>query len=151
MKSIEEAYKRIKHNKGTLSSIFMMTTPKEKEKDSWQFDFYDKNTDSITSYKDEEEINTEEKIFKEEETNIKELNLKQVKITAEEATRKAEEAIEQYHESISKYIIVLQQFESPTWNITLVTTTFNILNIKIDAITGEVKDQNHSSLLSFKE
>ena len=41
-------------------------------------------------------------------------------------------------EESTKKIIILQQFEAPTWNITYVTSAMNVLNVKIDATNGKI-------------
>jgi len=117
-----------------------------------QFDFYNPKTDKITSFiiNDEIEIKKEQNIFKKSKDKICELKLDKVKITLE----KAEEIInnlEKYKkENFNKKIIILQSKKSPLWNLSLITTTLDILNIKIDAITGEIFSETFESLLNLK-
>lgn len=117
-----------------------------------QFDFYNPKTDKITSFiiNKEIEMKKEQNIFKKSKDKIYELNLDKVKIPLE----KAEEIInnlEKYKkETFNKKIIILQSKKNPLWNLSLITTTLNILNIKIDAVTGEVLSETFESLLNLK-
>jgi len=117
-----------------------------------QFDFYNSKTDKITSFiiDKEIEIKKEQNIFKKSKDKIYELKINKVIIPLE----KAEEIInnlEKYKkENFNKKIIILQSKKSPLWNISLITTSLNILNIRIDAINGEILSETFESLLNLK-
>jgi hypothetical protein len=55
----------------------------------WQLDFYDPSTDRISSFRSNEtiEIQEEEKIFRKEKKEIKKLNLDEIKIDLDFATK----------------------------------------------------------------
>ena len=117
-----------------------------------QFDFYNPKIDKITSFiiNKEIEIKKEQNIFKSSKDKIKELKIDKIKTTL----KQAEETInnlEQYkNETFNKKIIILQNIKIPLWNISLITDTFNILNIKINAINGNIISEKYESLLNFK-
>ena len=117
-----------------------------------QFDFYNPKTDKITSFiiNKEIEIKKEQNIFKSSKDKIKELNLNKIKITQEQAEKIINNLEKYKHETFSKKIIILQNIKVPLWNISLITDTFNILNIKINAINGNIISENYESLLNFK-
>ncbi len=136
---------------GFLCGIFVMSSPELLEKADLQFDFYDKKKDKITSFTLGEkikEVNSEADVFKEENTTVNELDLEEVKVSWQESLKKARTLLE--HESESKIILVLQKSDVPFWNVSLLTTIFNLLNVKVNAQTGEVIEHKKVSLLSFK-
>jgi len=126
------------YKKLTSSSVFKDW--KEKHKDSFlcsyiimnekkQFDFYNKN-DTITSFKMDGKITIDEnqKIFKKNKLN--QLKLEQIELTKEKALEIVNEKYP--NEKFTREIIILQKTEKPFWNITLITSSLKILNIKID-------------------
>tara|TARA_Y100000034_G_scaffold127216_1_gene179687 strand:+ start:2748 stop:3203 length:456 start_codon:yes stop_codon:yes gene_type:complete len=113
---------------------------KEKHKDSFlcsfiimnekiQFDFYNKN-DTITSFKVDEKITIDEdqKIFK--KNKLQQLKLEQIDLTKEQALEIVKEKYPK--EEFTRQIIILQNTEKPFWNLTLITSSMKLLNIKID-------------------
>jgi len=136
-----------KHLSSYLTSIFFI--------DEFQFDFYNPETDNITSFKKENnEIKViEEKIFRKEKSELKELKLNEIKISFDQAINLIEKLIgEKYKgEEKQKVIVILQVLKAPTWNITYLTKRFNILNVKINAISGEILEEKIQSAVSFKK
>jgi uncharacterized membrane protein YkoI len=51
--------------------------------------------------------------------------------------------------SVTKRIIILQNLEAQVYNITLVTLSFDIINIKVDAVTGKVLADNIQNIMSL--
>ena len=156
LSDLSEGYKRVVSSKkidGYLCSVFVMANVERLEQSNWQFDFYDKKKDTITSYvcgEEIKEINTDSDVFKEDHVVLKELDLAEVKFSFEEALRKAKKILKTKHESANKVIVVLQYSKIQMWNITFLTNTFNMLNIKISAKNGKVVEEKLASLLSFK-
>jgi hypothetical protein len=56
-----------------------------------------------------------------------------------------------YQEIPSKKIFILQQKESPIWNITYLTQSLNILNMKINAETGQIMEEKIESAMNFQK
>lgn len=142
-------FKKVKeaNNNIYLCSFFKMF---DKEKEIVQIHYYDSKKDDIISFEIGEEIKIEQsKVFRDKKTEIKELKLDEIKINIKEAIRLYEKFLKSKHETPDKKIIVLQVLEKPVWNITYLTTTFNIINIKIDAISGEKISEDISSALSL--
>lgn len=114
-----------------------------------QLDFYDPNKDKITSFtKIDNEIHKQtSEVFRKEKTEIKELKIDQIKIDLEDA----EKTIAQKHpDKPTKKIIVLQQREFPIWNITYITTKLELLNIKINAITGKIVKETIEPIMKLQ-
>ena len=127
-------------------------SPKSKQ---WQFDFYEPNKDKVVSFiYGSDQAVKEEEIFKKTKDKIPELLLENLKIDLEKAIDIVEKINKSKHpgETATKRLFILQVLESKSvWNITYISSSFNILNIKIDAISGEVINENFSSILSFKD
>ena len=115
-------------------------------------DFYSKKTKKITSFVIGEKIERkEDKIFQKKGEDLKELEVEKVKIEREEALKITKEIAEKTlrGENMTKTIAILQQQTTPLWNITYITANFNIMNVKIDAVTGEKLEEGVHSLLNL--
>ena len=147
-----EASKEFKDVKDKLSlcSFFSIM---EKDKGNWQVDYYNAKKDEIVSFVlDGEKVKREEsKIFKEKESKLDQLNLDSVKVDAKKAFEIADKLREEKYkdDSASKKIVILQTIKKPVWNITYLTGSLNVINIKINAVSGEIVAHNSSSALSL--
>jgi len=81
------------------------------------------------------------------------LNLDQIKMNLEEATKIIDKIKQEKIEieDINKKIIILQTIKVPLWNISYITSAFNILNVKINAITKEIIEQNLTPVFNFRK
>ena len=106
-----------------------------------QLGYYEPKTDTMWTFTPGiTNIAEDKEIFKEEKT-IPALEISQVKIGVEEAKQKAQEYQKEKYprDPISKNIVVLQTLDGKAiYNMTLITLTFKMLNLRIDATTGEV-------------
>lgn len=138
---------------GYLCSAFVMCAPSEINRQNWQFDFYDRKKDKITSYHVEPEIkkiNIEQDVFKEEKTEVNELKIEKDFITFKKIYELAINTLKKENETPNKLIILLQQLEQPTWNLTFVTDSFKLINIKIDAVTSKILENKKIDLLNWE-
>jgi len=138
-----EEFKKYKedHEDSYLTSAFLIFG--EDDKKDWQLDFYSKKEHKITSFivKDDIQVQPSEKIFQKEVKELDPLNIDNIKLELDQAFEKIDEVIKEkkLNETPSKKIVILQNFNGKEiWNITYITTTFNLINTKIDAISGEV-------------
>lgn len=134
------------HPNAYLCSIFITDLP--------QFSFYSKKTKLVTSFKLENNkvsvMGKDQKIFQKEKKDLKEINLEKIKISLNKAKQIAN-SIEKYkNETTTKEIIILQILKQPVWNITKITSIFNIINIKLSAITGKIISHTTTPALSFR-
>lgn len=125
--------------------------------EDWQLGYYDKKKDKVTTFiikEDDIEIRPEEDIFKKEETEVKEIDLKEAKLNIGDVLKKAEEfQKKQYPKELpAKVILILQNLPGlgNLWNITYVTQAFNTLNIKISSKTGKVLKHELTPLVDFR-
>ncbi|QQG38621.1 MAG: hypothetical protein HYS32_03385 [Candidatus Woesearchaeota archaeon] len=117
----------------------------------WQIDYYSPSKDVMTSFlvSDNVEIREGEKILKDETAPIKELNVNLVKVDLIECIEKIRKKYkEEYPEKI---ISIAQNLDKVVWNITFLTTSFNVLNVKIDAENGNFLSETIKSVIEFKK
>ena len=144
-------------NKNTYFS-YAFKIPEEMGLNEWQFGYYDKKKDKITTFVvagDNITIRNEEEVFKKEETKVKEVGLNKVKLEFDSIIAKANEFQNKNFPKDKgvKTIVILQNTHDygNVWNITYVTEAFNTLNMKIDASSGRVLEHNLSSIFSFRK
>jgi len=95
----------------------------------------------------------EEEVFKKPGERVKKLDLKKVKINLEKAIDISEKLLKKKYpaEIVTKTIVILQHLETELYNLTLVTKSLNIINIKIDANNGKVLHESRQSILGLKK
>ena len=143
-----------KKNKDSfLAHIFKMLD--DANKDDWQIGFYNKD-DTITTFiltPDGIKIAAAENVFKRPEAKIQRLNEEKIKIDITKALEAAEkvQTTEYKNEVPSKIITILQRLDiGQVYNITYVTQSFKVLNLKIDSSTGKVLKKKLTSIMEFK-
>lgn len=123
----------------------------------WQLDFYSKKTKKVTSFvvqkKEAKILNENSKIFQKENVHLKELKLKKIAIDFDEAMEKTEKIKQELcpSDKINKTIKILQTLKTPIWNITFITNNFNVLNVKINAQTGDILTKSCTPAFSFRD
>ena len=142
-----------KNKKSYLAYAFIMI--ENSEKSEWQIGYYDKKLDKVTVFtiNNKIEINPEQDIFKKPGTAVKNINLKDIKFSLDKILKKAQTIKEKKYskEFVTKTIAILQNIDlGQLWNITLITSSLNTINIKIDAKTGKTIKHELISLFQFK-
>ncbi|MBN1792290.1 hypothetical protein JW826_01250 [Candidatus Woesearchaeota archaeon] len=134
-----------------LAHAFTMLDEKEKRY-RWELGYYSPTKDKLTVIETEPEIRAkaEEDVFKKDGT-VQALDMKKVKISVTRAMEICDELLKEKYKNqmVSKRIILLQKATAQMYNITLVTHTFSILNIRIDAGSGEVISHNLQSIMNL--
>jgi len=152
-KSAEFSEWRHSNKEAYLAHAF---TIKENDKlDSWQIGYYNKAHQKITIFEmgDSIEILPESEVFKREETEVRGLDIKKVGIDIERALEIAEGINKEKYPQVrsSKQIIILQDLEQgQLWNITFVSTSMDVLNVKLDAGSGEILNHCLNRLFEFR-
>ena len=131
-----------------LCSVFLL---KDEEKSSdWQFDYYLLEKNKMTTFivGKNIEVSKNQKIFSSSK-KIEEINLKDIKFPFDNVVKLV---MPRYKDKrFVKEIIIVQSLDSRLlWNVSLVTTDFYLINIKVDAINGKIIEETSSSLLQFK-
>lgn len=137
-----------KNKKTFLAHIFISSDAPE----IWQFGYYDKNIDKITTFVVNSEIqhSVSEQIFKKPGAIITELEKDKVKIEPNEALKIMEKLQkEKYKQATAmKSFMILQRLElGQVYNITYVTNSLSTLNVKMDSENGKILREKFSSLL----
>ncbi|MFH1638016.1 MAG: hypothetical protein ABIB71_06330 [Candidatus Woesearchaeota archaeon] len=149
-----EEYK--KENPGSyLASAFITAHPGKIEEAELEISFYSPKTEKITGFLMKESISRkkEDTVFQKEKAVVQELKMEDMKTTLEDAAETLESMrADRYPGDIpSKLIIVLQVIEDKAvWNMTILTNTLKVWNLRIDAGTLEVLKDKMESILSFK-
>ncbi len=134
-----------------LANLFMMF---EQEYTPWQVSYYNKKDDTMTSFTIEKSItmNPGAEVMKSQQ-QITPLELDSITTSPEEALTIAEGVLkEKYSKNIiSKKILVLQQSEVPFWNVTFICSTFNVVNVRMDASTKKIIKDSETNIMKFKE
>jgi hypothetical protein len=133
-----------------LAHVFSMHTPGSEP--APQFGYYSPATGRIVVFQTRPVVRLPEDEAFNQGTHIAELALGEVTLDAQEAERIALEALKRRApaETVTKVILFLQHLDRQLFNITLVTATFNLLNVRIDAVTGEVILEEMRSIMSLR-
>ncbi len=116
-----------------------------------QTGYYEKKTDAITTFFLGKEIinKVDTEIFREHKV-IPPLNLKEVHISLQKAKEIVKQLLKKYPDPVTKEIIVLQNLKKePVYNMTFITATFKMLNVKISAKNGEILKEEMQSLMQW--
>jgi hypothetical protein len=139
------------HKDYFLVHCFTMVSESEK-KFKWELGYYSEKADKLVVFEASPKINMrpEEEAFK-REGSIKKLELGKVKASVDKALKACDELVAAKYpgKSITKRIIILQNLESQVYNVTLVTLGFDIINIKVDAVTGKALSDNIQNIMSL--
>ena len=155
LKQVEESKEYKKFIKESpdfyLTHCFTMMSAEDK-KFAWEFGYYSKKKDKVVVFESVPKIKQrpEEDTFKKEGV-ISCLDMKKVRIAVKNAIETCEALVQEKYggQTITKYIIILQNLEKATYNITVVTMSFNIINIHIDASSGKVIKSNIQSIMNL--
>jgi len=142
-----------KNNKSKLAYAFIMV--ENNENNEWQFGYYNSETNRVATFSvnDSISLNDKQEIFKKPGDKVKCIKLSDVKFGLDEVLKKANDIKEKKYskELVTKTIAVLQNIDlGQLWNITFITSSFNTINIKIDAKTGKTIKHKLVSLFQFK-
>jgi len=117
--------------------------------------YYGKETDRITIFTSEPIVaRPPEEVFKESGT-LAPLDLGAIRFGFADALRIAERTRAAYYPThgVMQGFCILQQSDTyarPVWNITLVLGTLSMLNMKIDAVTGELLSRELQNIMSLR-
>ena len=137
------------HPKRYFAHAFSMERPEDPFR--WQFGYYVPDIRKLFVFKAEpvEALPADDAYG---ETPIKRLDIKEIRVDTEQAKKLALDFKEQKFpaEQVTKVILIVQNLDRPLYNFTLVTSTFNILNLRIDAKSGEVLSSEMHPIMSLR-
>jgi uncharacterized membrane protein YkoI len=155
---LKEIYARVVDHpdflgKGYLVHFFGNLKDDFSPEGNWQVGFYLPEEKVVQTYSyDAGNLSMEEgKPFQKVQKHVDELKLEEVHISFDEMKRKVNSFLKETYPGkfALKIILVVQVIEVPVWNLTLVTSDFNTLNVKVDAKTGDILDHQLSNLLQW--
>jgi hypothetical protein len=134
-----------------LVHAFTMLDEQEK-KYRWELGYYSKSKDKLVVIATDPaiKIGDEEDVFKKEGA-VSPLEFSKVKLSVAKAMEICDKLLKEKYpaQNVTKRIILLQATDRQIYNITLVTRSFAIINIKIDAINGEIVNHNLQSIMGL--
>lgn len=119
----------------------------------WHMGYYDKEKDMITSFQIQEHQiikNPASEALKKDDSHIEELNLDKVTVDVKEALEKANQIHKEKYEreKPTKIMVLAQHMDGKNiWNITYVTQSLKMMNVKINAETGKIESDNLISII----
>jgi hypothetical protein len=151
-KEFKDFFKNNKH----YYLVHIFSTKDNEDYGIWQIGYYSKETDKIVVFELQDElvfIHPPAEALKKEEY-ILPLNIDDVNISRDDAIQICEDIVKENYskELVNKSIILLQNLpeHGQVWNITLVTLTLNVINIKINANGGNVIKHEKQNLMNWK-
>ncbi len=130
----------------------------EKTEDPWQFGFYLKSKEKMVSFTvdgDNIRMEQEDEVFKRPETEVRHISLENVNLEFKDILELANRFKKEKYpgETASKTIAILQNLDTydDIWNLTLITHSFNALNMKLSAESGRIVYYHIESLLNFRQ
>lgn len=165
MKDVGEALRTIMEHKNTvqwmnnhphsyLCHAFIMAN--EEGEGEWLFGFYDTNDQTISSFSmqaGEAVMSPPEEVFAEPGKIVEKLVWSSQLKPFTEALRILDTVATTFYpaEKMAKKICILQTLENRTlWNMTGVTGSLSVINVKIDALSGNVVTHTKQSLMDFR-
>lgn len=117
---------------------------------NWQLNFFSPSKQLITIFN----ININNKITTQtsrEERTFPKLDTA-LKLDSKEALKILESQISKFYssETFTKTIIILHQNSEPVWNITKLSSSLKILNLKISALSGKILQESYNRLIDIK-
>ena len=131
------------HKNSFLSSFFIV------DAQGWQLAFYSPSNKKMSTFLKDRLVQADSAIFKHKEDKVEQLNLDEASLSMEEALNIAKKELEATKPGLrtTKTIIVLQKIENVLWNISFLTSSFYIFNIKINAANKQIISQDFISSL----
>ncbi len=144
-----------KSHSDAIFSYAFITIDKQLSND-WQFGFYYKKDDRMVTFALVNEKAGEprvDEVFKEPGAKMHEIDMAKVKLSIAEVLELAEAFVKVSYpkEFISRKILILQFLPDfgLVWNITMMSLTYNSINLKITADTGDIKFNKLISLQDY--
>ena len=140
----------IKENSGSYLACLILTLQSEK---GWEVSFYSKSKNRMTTFSVDPVavIDKDAEVFKKDETEVEELELERVFFTFDQVQEVVDKAIEEMvkNDRVVKEILVLQKIKRNMWNIICITEKMTLVNIRIDAVTGNILKKEATNAFSL--
>jgi hypothetical protein len=118
----------------------------------WELGYYSPSTDKLAVFETEPKValKTVDDAFK-KDGSIAKLEMKEVDVSVAKAMELCDKLLSEKYsaQTVTKRIIILQNLSGQMYNITLICMSFSLINIKIDAKSGEVIFHNLQSVMGL--
>lgn len=135
---------------------YALKTIDEKAEQPWQFGYFNPKSGKMVTFlmdQDNVEMQPEEEVFKKPEMDVKPIDIKKMSLSFKDIMEKAESFCKEEYpkEIITKKIVILQDLEEfgTIWNLTMISQSFNTINIKLGADKGEVLHHSCENFMNF--
>lgn len=121
----------------------------------WEIDYYQPKKHKITTFVLGKNVQCkgEDDVFQKEKSDVDELKLDDVKVSFEGMLKSVEGYRKKHYagDYPNKVIVVLQKLgDKAIWNVTHLTSTLKIWNIKLDAKDGKVVEERIENVFSLR-
>ncbi len=133
--------------------VHLFTSVVNGVRDPWQVGYYSKDADKIVVFtaSDSVTVSKPEDVFKESGV-VAPLDLSSVKVSFDDAKSVVDSFLASnfYSDKPLRFIVILQVVDSlPVWNITVVSHSLKMINVRVNASSGEIVSSSHHSLMSL--
>ncbi|MBI4149523.1 hypothetical protein HY491_03680 [Candidatus Woesearchaeota archaeon] len=117
--------------------------------------FYLPKTDrmKVFSVNGDVQEHADEEILKQPDAVVERLEIGSVRVDIEQAISGAAAHLQEKYpqEHLLKHFVILQSIGSPLYNLTQFTSSLHIINLRIDAATGEIISEKRFSMKEFQQ
>lgn len=130
-----------------LVHYFSMHKSNDREE---QVGYFSPATKLVTTFSKEPAIAGSDEPASKEDT-VRKLDMTEVSVSLDDAIETAHHVMKENYSSqnVTQEICVLQNLGEQLWNLTFITSAFNMINIRIDAKTGDVIKHEQHSIMSL--
>ncbi|MFT4260831.1 MAG: hypothetical protein ACMXX9_00170 [Candidatus Woesearchaeota archaeon] len=146
IKKEDEVLKVLADDKFFLSHACLIQEPNKES--SWEFGFYNKESKKVLVFESNPfKKRQEDEVLKKEDSELNPVDLSNLKVSFDEViTLIDSDLMKKGITSVSKKIFILQSDKTLMWNTTIMTHTFDLLNMKINALTKEIMSTESYSI-----
>ena len=134
-----------------LANIFALFDV-DKQPGEWSFGYYDARADRMTVFvvASDVTVNPPSEVFKKGDV-VNRLDIDEVKVDFMDAMKTAGEFCRKNFsaDAPQKFIVSLQKLVSNVWNISIITSTYKMVNIHVDSVSGKVVHSSATPLFKF--
>lgn len=157
MEDIQSIVERTRDDADTGSYlVHVMRTTGMGADGEFQVGYYDESSDKVTNFsvgKDRLVKEEPSEVFK-KAPKILPLDLSDVKLSLADVESRIDEVVSESYSQhpVQKRILILQCLpDGQVYNVTLVTATFMVINLRFDAASGELVREHMEPVFSFKQ
>jgi hypothetical protein len=141
-----EAFKKWKkeHAEAYVTSAFSIAAPDAER--VWLVGYYDPSAKKMTSFTADGSATESDGVFTKDE-RLAELKLEEVQVDESDALKNASDLLKG---GANNTVIVLQNYQGNLlWNITFITQSLEVLNVRISAVDGRVIEHTTTKITDF--